>query len=53
MRPGNHSNDRRGFLKILDNALTVGWGAKSQLTGLSINQKASQKELKGVRKMAQ
>jgi hypothetical protein len=30
--------------------LVVGWGAKSELTGLSINQKASQKELEGVKK---
>jgi hypothetical protein len=41
-------------LKILDNLLTVaGWlGAESELTGLSINQEASQKELEGVRKMS-
>jgi hypothetical protein len=32
--------------------LVVGWRAKSELTGPSINQETSQKELKGVRKMA-
>jgi hypothetical protein len=48
--PGDHSNDRRGFITILDNVLTVGGmlGVKSKLTGLSINQEASQKKLEGV-----
>jgi hypothetical protein len=52
---GNHSNDRRGFLTIFDNVLTVGGqlGAKSELAGLSLNQKASHKELEVVQKMAQ
>jgi hypothetical protein len=44
---GDHSNDRHGFLTILENVLTVGGrlGANSELIGLSINQVASQKEL--------
>jgi hypothetical protein len=33
--------------------LVGGPGVKSDLTGLSLNQEASQKELEGVRKMAQ
>jgi hypothetical protein len=52
--PSDHSDDRRGFLTILENVLTVGgWlGAKSELIGLSINQEASQKKLQGARKTA-
>jgi hypothetical protein len=30
--------------------LVVGWGAKSNLAGISLNQEASQKELEGVKK---
>jgi hypothetical protein len=50
--PGDHSYDRHSFLTILDNVFTVGGrlGAKSEMTGLSINQEAFQKE-PGVRKM--
>ncbi len=50
---GNHSVDRRGFLMILDNVLTVceTAGGKRELAGLSLNQEASQKELDGVQKM--
>jgi hypothetical protein len=50
--PGDHSDDRRGFLTILKNVLTVAGllGVKSELISLSINQEASQKELQGVRK---
>jgi hypothetical protein len=52
--PGDCSDDCCGFLTILNNTLTVGCrlGVKSELTGLSINQEASQKEPEGVRKMA-
>jgi hypothetical protein len=51
---GNQSNDRHRFLTILDNVLTVGGqlGVNSELTGLNINQEASQKKLEGVRKIA-
>jgi hypothetical protein len=51
---GDHSNDCRGFLTILDNVLTVceTAGGKRELAGLSLNQEASQKELDGVQKMA-
>jgi hypothetical protein len=51
---GDLSNDRRGFLTILDNILTVGVWARGEkhLSGLSLNQQAPQKELEGVRKMA-
>jgi hypothetical protein len=47
---GDPSDDRHGFLTILDNILTVNRlaGAKSKLAGLSLNQEASQKELEGV-----
>jgi hypothetical protein len=52
---GDLSDDRRDFLTILNTvSLLVGWPeAKSKLIGLSFNQEASQKELEGVRKMAQ
>jgi hypothetical protein len=52
---GDLSNDCRGFLTILDFVLTVGGSARgeSKLTGLIFNQEASQRELEGVRKMAQ
>jgi hypothetical protein len=49
--PGNHSDDRCGFLTISDNVLIVGGsagGKKSKLASLSRNQEASQKELEGV-----
>jgi hypothetical protein len=51
---GDHSNDCRGFLMILDNILTVceTAGGKRELAGLRLNQEASQKELDGVQKMA-
>ncbi len=51
---GDQSDNRHRFLTILDNVLTVGGhlGVKSELTGLNINQEASQKELEGVRKIA-
>jgi hypothetical protein len=51
---GDHSDDHRGFLMILDSLLTVceTAGGKRELAGLSLNQEASQKELDGVRKMA-
>jgi hypothetical protein len=41
---GDQSDDRRRFLTILDNILTVDGqlGVKSELTGLNINQEASQ-----------
>ncbi len=47
---GDQSDDRRRFLTILDNILTVDGqlGVKSELTCLNINQE----ELEGVRKTA-
>jgi hypothetical protein len=48
--PGCYSDDHHSFLTILDNAGGRLW-VKSELTGISINLKASQKELEGVRKM--
>ncbi len=47
---GDHSDDRRGFLTILDNVLTVKGSA--ELACLSLNQEASYKELEGIRKIA-
>ncbi len=51
---GDLSDDCRGFLTILAtfSLLVYGPGAKSDLSGLSLNQQASQKELEGVQKMA-
>ncbi len=50
---GDLSDDRRGFLTILDNVLTVGGSARGkEVAGLSLNQQASQNELEWVRKMA-
>ncbi len=51
---GELSDDRRGFLTILDNVLTVGVSARGEERSRrpQPHQQASQKELEGVRKMA-
>ncbi len=52
---GNLSDDRRGFLIILDNVLTVGGSArgKKQADRPQLQSGGSQKEPEGVRKIAQ